>query len=418
MKSAPGKWSRALRVALLSYWFPRGMGYIVNMLPRYLARLGVDVHYITMDMPHYFFKNAQENPYANFKQLKTMSPGQEEMYEDFRLHCLKHRQVAGHPRFVGLGEKLASIQPDVVQSFLSIGWVAVDAAVLKPRLAYKLFTAAHTTASVFPLANRESLWVEPARIKNFFSRWVSGRFVSTRTEKCYAATSDCADVAIRFFGVQREKVAVAPLGVDTDLLSPISTPEQQQERAMVRERLGVQPQEILYIYTGQFTEAKNPLLLARTVESMRARGAAVRALFLGDGQQRAAIAAHGASIVLPFVPHRELVDYYRAADVGVWPTQESTSMLDAAACGLPVVVNNTLRAVERIDGNGLTYQLNDQASLESVLSMLLDRDARCQLGSVGARRMIEQFSWNALVQRRLSDYRASLEPGASAGQRK
>ena len=75
-----------MRVALLSYWFPRGMGYIVNMLPRYLARLGVDVHYITMDMPHYFFKNAQENPYANFKQLKTMSPGQEEMYEDFRLH--------------------------------------------------------------------------------------------------------------------------------------------------------------------------------------------------------------------------------------------------------------------------------------------------------------------------------------------
>ena len=93
-------------------------------------------------------------------------------------------------------------------------------------------------------------------------------------------------------------------------------------------------------------------------------------------------------------------------------------MLDAAACGLPVVVNNTLRAVERIDGNGLTYELNDQASLESVLSRLLDRDARRQLGSVGARRMIEQFSWNALVQRRLSDYRASLEPGASGGPRK
>ena len=236
--------------------------------------------------------------------------------------------------------------------------------------------------------------------------------------RCYAATSDCADVAIRFFGVQREKVAVAPLGVDTDLLSPISTPEQQQKRRWCASGSAYSRRKILYIYTGQFTEAKNPLLLARTVESMRARGAEVRALFLGDGQQRAAIAAHGASIVLPFVPHRELVDYYRAADVGVWPTQESTSMLDAAACGLPVVVNNTLRAVERIDGNGLTYELNDQASLESVLSRLLDREARRELGSVGARRMIEQFSWNALVQRRLSDYRASLEPGASGGPRK
>jgi glycosyltransferase involved in cell wall biosynthesis len=403
-----------LRVALLSYWFPRGMGYIVNMLPRYLARQGVEVHYLTMDMPQYYYGTAQQNPYANFKQLTTISAGQEESYEGFRLHCVKHRHIAGHPRFVGLREKLASIRPDVVQSFLSIGWVALDAAVLQPRLGYKLFTAAHTTASVFPLANRDSGWTDPARLRNLFSRWMSGRFVSTRTEKCYAATSDCADVAIRFYGVQPQKVDVAPLGVDTDLLSPISTPEQREKRAALRGRLGVAPDEILYIYTGQFTEAKNPLLLSKAVESMRSQGAKVKALFLGDGEQRAAMAEYPSSVVLPFIPHRELVDYYRAADVGVWPTQESTSMLDAAACGLPVVVNHTLRAIERIDGNGLTYELNDQASLERVLSELLDPGARRHLGDVGARRMAEQFSWHALVQRRIADYQRSLGVKAAA----
>ncbi len=397
-----------MRVALLSYWFPRGMGYIVNMLPRYLARQGVEVHYLTMDMPHYFFNNSQESTYANFEHLTTMSPGQEESYEGFRLHCVKHRQVAGHPRFIGLREKLAAIRPDVVQSFLSIGWVALDAAVLKASLGYKLFTAAHTTASVFPLANRDSRWTEPARMRNLLSRWIPGRFVSTRTEKCYAATSDCADVAIRFFGVQPQKVDVAPLGVDTDSLSPVSTRDHEEKRIAMRGRLGVQPDEILFIYTGQFTAAKNPLLLARAVESMRSHGAKVKALFLGDGEQRAAIAARPSSVALPFVPHRELVDYYRAAEVGVWPTQESTSMLDAAACGLPIVVNDTLRAVERIDGNGLTYQLNDQASLERVLSTLLDSAARKRLGDAGAHRMAEQFSWHALVQRRVADYREAL----------
>ena len=173
-------------------------------------------------------------------------------------------------------------------------------------------------------------------------------------------------------------------------------------------RLGIEPDEIVFIYTGQFTEAKNPVLLAKSAQSMRSHGARVKALFLGDGAQRDEIAAHASSIVLPFVPHRDLVDYYRAADVGVWPTQESTSMLDAAACGLPIVVNNTLRAVERIDGNGLTYDLNDQASLERIMSSLLDGVTRKRLGDVGARRMAEQFSWNALVQRRVSDYRRSL----------
>src|SRR5579872_2101892 len=132
------------------------MGYIVNMLPRYLARQGADVHYITMDMPHYFFDRSQQSAYAAFDELTTMSAGQEERYEGFHLHCLGHRQIAGHPRFIRLREKLSQLRPDIVQSFLSIGWVALDAARLRASLRYRLFTAAHTTASVFPLARRDS----------------------------------------------------------------------------------------------------------------------------------------------------------------------------------------------------------------------------------------------------------------------
>ena len=179
-----------------------------------------------------------------------------------------------------------------MQSFLSIGWVALDAAALRQSLDYKLFTAAHTTASVFPLANRASRWTEPARIRNLIARWIPGRLVSTQTEKCYAATSDCADVAVRFFGVQTRKVEVAPLGVDTELMSPIATVEQSDQRAALRSRLGVAPEEVLFIYTGQFTAAKNPLILAETVEAMRTHGAQVRAIFLGDGVQRDLIARH------------------------------------------------------------------------------------------------------------------------------
>lgn len=406
-----------LRVALLSYWFPRGMGYIVNMLPRYLARQGAEVHYLTMDMPHYFFDKSQANTYASFDGLTTMKAGERESYDGFNLHCLAHKQVGGHPRFIGLRQELARLKPDIVQSFLSIGWVALDSAWLQPTFGYKLFTAAHTTASVFPLATRQSSWVEPARMRNLVSRWLPGRFVSTRTEKCYAATTDCADVAIRFFGVEAAKVDVAPLGVDTDLMSPIATAEHEAERRALRERLGVQPDEVLFIYTGQFTQAKNPLLLAQAVEAMRSRGARVKSVFLGDGQQRADLSAIGSSTVLAFVPHRELPGYYRASDVAVWPTQESTSMLDAAACGLPVVVNDTLRATERIEGNGLTYRLNDQASLESVLSQLLDPELRRQLGTTGARRMAEHFSWDALVRRRLADYRHALGSGGERAAR-
>jgi glycosyltransferase involved in cell wall biosynthesis len=385
------------------------MGYIVNMLPRYLARTGAEVHYITMDMPHYAFDQSQQSTYSKFDGLKVMRPGEEESFDGFRLHCLGHRSVAGHPRFVGLKRKLQSIRPDVVQSFLSIGWVALDSALLRSSLGYSLFTAAHTTASVFPLANRPVSWANVDMARNFVTRWIPGRYVSRKTDKCYAATVDCGDVAQRFFGVEREKIEIVPLGVDTELMSPAVNEEQRMARLNLRASLGFAPDDVVYIYTGQFTEAKNPLLLATAVESIRSKGGKVRGLFLGDGVQRDAIVACRQSVVLPFVPHKELPNYYRAAEVGVWPTQESTSMLDAAACGLPIVVNDTLRAVERISGNGVTYRLNDLHHLEKVLSSLMDSEARLTLGRTGAVRIAKEFSWSSLAARRVVDYCNSLE---------
>ena len=48
---------------------------------------------------------------------------------------------------VGLAEVLAEIQPDVVQMSASIGWIPLDAARLKRKVRYKLFTGNHNSMS-------------------------------------------------------------------------------------------------------------------------------------------------------------------------------------------------------------------------------------------------------------------------------
>jgi glycosyltransferase involved in cell wall biosynthesis len=83
-------------------------------------------------------------------------------------------------------------------------------------------------------------------------------------------------------------------------------------------------------------------------------------------------------------------------------------MLDAAACGLPIVVNDTLLAKERIDGNGISYRLNDPADLAEKIRLLSEPTYGHQLGEVGARRMTQLFSWNSVARRRLADYEAAL----------
>jgi glycosyltransferase involved in cell wall biosynthesis len=393
---------------MIFYSFPRDMGYSNTMLARYLARLGAEVHYIATDLPVYHKSRDARSAYSEFSADRTMTPGKTELYDGYTVHCIGHRYVLGVPMFTGLLEKLREIKPDVVQLFINAGWAPLQTAVAKLQLGFTLFSAAHTTVSVFPLARRRTRLWDREWIANLATRAIPGRVASVFTEKCYAATDDCAEVATRFYGMPKRKVSVVPLGVDTDNFYPCRTPEDWARRARIRAELGFAEEDIVCIYTGQFTDAKNPMVLARAIGILRAAGMPVRGLFIGNGPQNGDLAACDGCVVLPFRPHGELPAYYRAAEIGVWPTQESMSMLDATACGLPIVVNDTLLARERIEGNGITYRLNDPADLAEKIRLLGDSKYRHQLGDAGARRMPQLFSWNSVARRRLADYEASL----------
>jgi glycosyltransferase involved in cell wall biosynthesis len=84
-------------------------------------------------------------------------------------------------------------------------------------------------------------------------------------------------------------------------------------------------------------------------------------------------------------------------------------MIDAAACGLPIVVNDQLRARERVDGNGLTYRLGDVDDLAAVIRRLFDPSIRSTLGRAGARKVADSFSWEGIARQRLHDYEAAIE---------
>ena len=112
--------------------------------------------------------------------------------------------------------------------------------------------------------------------------------------------------------------------------------------------------------------------------------------------------------ICAFVPVDQLPLYYQAADIGVWPKQESTSQMDAAACGLPLVLSNRVRAYERIKDNAFVYEENDIADLTVQLLKLADPLLRRKMGEVGAKRMREQCSWQKIAQEAIKEYEEAL----------
>lgn len=404
----------SIRIALLSEVFCKNMGYLENILPKYLARLGAEVHVLATDLPPDYRKKSPGNPYAGF--LSEWRPGTKLTMDGFTLHILGHQKVLGHMRMTRLSAKLREISPDIVQVSSPIGWIALDAARFRIPIGYQLFSGSHYHASVFPLAARPAPFWSGARLKCFAARTVPGRIASLAAEKCYAITSDCAEVAVRFFGVPRKQIEICPLGVDTGLFHPVQSADAAADRSALRQRFGFSKSDIVCIYTGRFTEDKNPLVLAKAVALLREQGRPYRGLFLGNGPQASEIAGCSGCVTHSFEPVNVLGTFFRAADIGVWPAQESLSMLDAAACGLPVVVNHTMNAPERIAGNGLIYLLNDQKDLMRALLELEDPSRRSEMGRLGAQKMARDFSWESIA-RRLGDYETAARRTRAAKER-
>jgi glycosyltransferase involved in cell wall biosynthesis len=395
-----------MRIALLCETFSPKMGYLQNCLPKYFARLGADVHVVTTDLPPYYQTTDFRKTYDGF--VEALQTGTTRQRDGFTLHILGHRRVLGHMRMRGLRDKLQSLRPDVVQTMVPIGWIPLDAAIFRARLGCKLFTGSHHHASVFPLATEGSSSFSPGRLGRRLARAMPGRLVSLATEKCYAITEDCAEIAVRFFGVSKRKITICPLGVDTELFHPPASEPEAASRAELRHRLGFAEGECVCVYTGKFSTGKNPLILAQAVAALRRGQESYRGLFVGNGVQADGIRRCAGCVTHPFVPIEELGALLRAADIGVWPAEESLSMLDAAACGLPIVANHTMRATERLDGNGLSYRLNDLKDLQRVLLELKSQQTRVTMGANGARKMAQQFSWEAVARRRLADYQLAL----------
>lgn len=397
-----------MRIALISEVFSKRMGYLENVLPKYLARQGAEVHLITTDLPPYHHLKDFHATYDGFAGHGELAPGTIESYQGFSLHVLPHRKAFGYMRMVGLRDKLAILDPDIVQATTAIGWNALSSALYQPLASYKLFTGSHMASSVFRLARKESPWWDPERIQCVMTRSLHGRLISFFTEKCYAATEDCGTIAAKFFGVQARKVEVMYLGVDTEYFFPLKTDTDLKERIQLRKHLGYSDHEIVCIYTGKFTSDKKVHLLAESVAALRAMGLPYRALMIGQGPGSGELATYTGISTLGFMPFTELGKYYRAADIGVWPGNESTSMLDAAACGIPVVISDEVMYRAPVNGNGSVFRRDSCESLADVLFELRDRETRVELGNAGASRMAREFSWDTIAKRRLRDYEMAL----------
>jgi len=395
-----------MKIVILSDWFSENMGYIENCLPKALSLLGHEVHVVTSERQVY--SNSPNYPliYQSFLGPPEVQTGITSA-NGFSLHRLPSKRKKGTLRISYLKEYISELNPDIIQSLDLSNHASYVCAVYCWRKKIPIFTTNHSTKSSFPLAVN-TFANRLKRIKWFYRRWIPGRVTSLISELSYPPTTDCEEIAIKFKGLQSKKSKICPLGVDTQTFCPVMKKDKHSLDEF-RSKLGFSKDEFVCAYTGRLSEAKNPLLLATAVAELNETGTTkFKSLFIGDGPQKAEIERIESSTVFPFVAFPNLPQYYWLSTIAVWPKQESTSMLDAAACGVPIIVSDKVQATERFHGNGLTYKEGSVASLKESILKMRDEDFRSKLGKIGSKKMRDNFSWTKIAKDREKDYQQAL----------
>lgn len=197
--------------------------------------------------------------------------------------------------------------------------------------------------------------------------------------------------AMRVFGLDRSDIAVIPAGFDPDEIAAVESDEQPD----------------LVVGTGAVVERKAVDVAVEAVRRLRDAGHDVRLIWLGDGDERAAVERRVEALGLrssieirpasPLPTHRvELLQTMAQAAVYVQPSRVDglpVAVLEAMALGRPVVATRIGAMSELDDDTGVTWvPVDDPDALADALAELLaDPDRRHAIGRRGQEAVEERY---------------------------
>ncbi len=161
---------------------------------------------------------------------------------------------------------------------------------------------------------------------------------------------------------------------------------------------------VTILHVGRLSYEKNVDLLLRAFARVAGQHPAARLTIVGDGPDREALTHLAGELGLGervcftgFVPHEQLPALYQAADLfatGSTIETQGLVVLEAAACGLPVVGVGALAMPEAVHHtvNGFLAPAGNEAALAQHLARLVaDAGLRRRMGAA-SRRLAEQHS--------------------------
>jgi len=223
-----------------------------------------------------------------------------------------------------------------------------------------------------------------------------------------------ADDFQRLHRVPSDRIRIVYNGVDTDRFAP---GHRSRFRDNVRRQLGIGDETVCALLVANDFRLKGLDTLLRAMRLLRHESRPIHLTVVGGKRiarwQRTA-GRLGVSDAVSFVgPQDDTVPYYAAADVCVHPTfYDSCSLvvLEAAACGLPIITTRLNGASERFEDGVQGWLLSDPADAEQLadrMRTMFDASVRQAMGRA-ARIAVAEHTFDRNVDEILAVYEEIL----------
>jgi sugar transferase (PEP-CTERM/EpsH1 system associated) len=230
------------------------------------------------------------------------------------------------------------------------------------------------------------------------------------TDGVFALTRELRDFHAQQAWIPAARIGVIYNGVDTERFAPC-----RESRMALRKELGLPDGSFVVGTVGRLVRIKDHETMLGAAEKLAESGTDVRVLLVGSGPEREKLQSRAAGALagrVCFVGDSDRVPkILNAMDVFVLPSLGegmSNTLLEAMACGKPVLATNVGGNPEVIGENGLEWLFTpgDTEWLAQKLRLLARDPALIhQLGTAARGRAIESFRLDHMLENYRSLYR-------------
>ncbi|MEM3553730.1 MAG: glycosyltransferase family 4 protein [Candidatus Bathyarchaeia archaeon] len=222
-------------------------------------------------------------------------------------------------------------------------------------------------------------------------------------------------------GWPKAKISVVWNGVDPERYNPKKCKPEEVEA--IRSRYGIKSDEKMILFLGRLTWVKGVINLVQAMPTILAEYPKTKLVILGKGEQQNDIVEAAVRLGISdklicrfdFVPEKERILHYAAADVCVFPsTYEPFGIvsLEAMAMEKPIVVGaqGVVGFREQVvpfgpDQNGIHVNGGNPADIAwGIKEVLCDPERAKKWGENGRKRVLQYFTWRKAAEQTLQIY--------------